>query len=161
MLPQNMPYYRGPCIKINPPNPAVNNNNHQNSLAYSILHSHSAGSTHVSNHPNQFGIFDNPLPPNPNHCLQYNNKFLAHALSVSQFNRAIYSFNFCHFVSSISTCNLQFNITLACNPFEYRRALLEDFTPCKCIFFGTNVFLDYIQGSKDQPTINGYMIHSY
>ncbi len=58
MLLQNMPQYKGSHIKINPLKPAVNDDNHHKSLAYSILHSHSAESTHVSNCPIKFGIFD-------------------------------------------------------------------------------------------------------
>ncbi len=131
ILPKNMPYYRGLGFKVNPPTPATDNDDHQKSLAYSVLCSHSVGSTHVSNHPVQFGIFDTPLPINSGHCVWYNNKFPAYVLSVSQFNWVFYSFNSGHFSSLISTRNLPFNVTLACDPFACRQALMEEFTSCK------------------------------
>ncbi len=39
-LPRNMPYYRGPQIKVDPPTLANDNKEHQRLLAYSVLHSH-------------------------------------------------------------------------------------------------------------------------
>jgi hypothetical protein len=86
ILPRNMPYYTGPQIKVDLPTLATDNKEHQRLLAYSVLHSHSEISTHLSNCPVQFGNFGNPLHPNLGHCVQYNNEFPAYALSISQFN---------------------------------------------------------------------------
>ncbi len=73
ILPRNMPYYRGLQVKVDPPTLTTDNDNHQRLLVYSVLHSHSAQSTHVSNHPVQFVMFDNPFPFDPGHSIWYNN----------------------------------------------------------------------------------------
>ncbi len=86
ILLRNMPYYRGLWIKVDPPTLATDDKEHQRLLAYSFLHSHSAISTHLSNRPIQFRNFGNFLPPNLGHCVCYNNKFPAYALSVTQLN---------------------------------------------------------------------------
>ncbi len=38
---------------------------------------------------------------------------------------------------------------------------MEEFTSCRCIFSSAMALLDHIQGSGNQSTINGYMIHSH
>jgi hypothetical protein len=43
ILPRNMPYYRGPNVKVNPFTLATDDGKHQRLLANSVLHSHSAG----------------------------------------------------------------------------------------------------------------------
>jgi hypothetical protein len=112
ILPRNMPYYRGPRNKVDPPTLATDNKEHQRLLAYSVLHSHFEESTHLSNRPVQLGNFGNLLPPNPGHGVWYNNEFPAYALFVSQINWSIYSFNSGHFASLICTCHLLFNLML-------------------------------------------------
>ncbi len=70
LLPRNMPYYRGPQIKVNPPTLAADNEEHQRLLACSMLHSHSEISPHLSDRSVQFENFDHPLHHNPSHCIQ-------------------------------------------------------------------------------------------
>ncbi len=159
ILPWNMPYNRGPRIKADPPTLAAEDKEHQTLLVDSILHPHPEIPPHVSNCPFQFGHFEQPLSPDPSHCVWYNNGFPAYALSISQLNWAIYSFNSGHFASSISTCNFPFNVTLACDPFVYKRVLMEEFTSCKCIFSSAMALFDHSRGSNDRSTINCYMIY--
>ncbi len=120
-----------------PPTLDSEDKRHQTLLVDSIHHPHPDIPPHVSNCPVQFGNFDQPISPDPSHCVRYNNKFPAYAFSASWFTWAIYSFNSGHFASSISTCNLPFNVTLVCAPFAYGGALMEEFTSCKCIFSST------------------------
>jgi hypothetical protein len=119
ILPRNIPYYIGLQIRVDPPTMAAEDKEHQKLLTYSVLHSDPDISPHVSNCPVQFGNFEHPFSPDHSHCIWYNNEFPAYALSISQINWAIYSFNSGHFASSSSICNLPFNVTLACDPFAY------------------------------------------
>jgi hypothetical protein len=73
----------------------------------------------------------------------------------------MYSFNSGHFASTISKCNLPFDISLACNPYAYGCALFNEFTECPCILLSAAALLDHIRRSGDQSFINGYLIHSH
>jgi hypothetical protein len=73
----------------------------------------------------------------------------------------MYLFNSGHFASVISKRNLPFNVSLACNPYAYGRALFNKFTGCQCISPSAAALLDHIRGSGDQSLINGYLIHSH
>ncbi len=159
ILPENMPYYCGPQIK-HPVEPCADDIDHQNTLAATAVNFKNVDSI-ISIQPVQFGTFADPAPVMLDERHNYNNEFLAFALSVARVNWEVYSFNSGNFASSISTRNLPFHVILACNPFAYGRALFEEFTKCPCILSSANALLDHIRGSDDQSPINCYMIHSH
>ena len=91
----------------------------------------------------------------------YNLEFPVLAFRVACFSWAIYSFNSGHFASTISTRNLLFAVSLACNPYAYGRALFAEFTGCQFILPSAAALLDHICGSGEPGLINGYLIHSH
>ncbi len=77
------------------------------------------------------------------------------------FDWEVYLFSNSHFSSTIATRNLPFQITLACNPYESGRALLQEFAPHACIFSSGNDLLNHIRASGQTSVISGYLINSY
>jgi hypothetical protein len=77
------------------------------------------------------------------------------------FNWAVYSFSNGHFSSTITTRNLPFQITLACNPYKSGRALFLEFAPDTCIFRSGNDLLNHIHALGRTLVISGYLINSY
>ncbi len=90
-----------------------------------------------------------------------NLEFPALAFWVACFSWAIYSFNSGHFSSTISTRNMPFAVSLACNPYAYGRALFAEFMGCQCILPSAAALLDHIRGSGEPGLIDGYLIHSH
>ncbi len=128
MQPANMPYYWGPRIRYpaNSGEPTVDDA--ANSLLMTILMQDRISQPCLANYPIQFGNFpshnDTSIHP------MYNSEFPALAFCVACFKWAVYLFNSGHFVSTINTRNLPFNILLACNPYAYGRSLFDEFTEC-------------------------------
>ena len=73
----------------------------------------------------------------------------------------MYSFNNGHFISSSKSRGLQFQVSLACDPYEHGRALFHDMTDCKFVFHSAESMRDHIRASGIHATIHGYMIHSH
>jgi hypothetical protein len=62
--------------------------------------------------------------------------------------------------ATISSRNLPFRITLACDQYECGRALFREFTTCSDILSSGNDLLHHIRASGDTSQIHGYLIHS-
>ncbi len=163
ILPRNMPYYRSPQIKATPPTLDAEDEIHQTLLADSIHHPHLDIPPHVSNCPEfNLEILSNLFLPIPvTVCGITTSSQHMHFLFHNLPGQSILSTPVI-FASLISTCNLPFNVTLACNPFAYGYMLMEEFMSCKCIVFSSaTALLDHIQGLGNQSTSNGYMVHSH
>ncbi len=84
------------------------------------------GLTSLCNRPMQFGSLPLQDCEHPIRGL-YNAEFPALAYCATHFSWAIYGFNSGHFVSTILKWNLPFCVFLACDPYEYSRALVSEF----------------------------------
>jgi hypothetical protein len=89
-----------------------------------------------------------------------NHKIPAYPQQVLQFGWAVYSFGCGHFLSTISSRNLPFNVVLACDTYEFSCALFWEFTHCPCMFGSGSELLHHVQSSGDSLQICGYLIHS-
>ena len=89
-----------------------------------------------------------------------NHKIPTNAHQLLHFNWAVYSFGGGHFVSTVSSRNLPFQITLACDQYECGCALFPEFTTCPDILSSGNNLLHHIRASGDTSQIHGYLIHS-
>jgi hypothetical protein len=72
----------------------------------------------------------------------------------------VYSFHEGHFVSTIQSWNLPFQVRLACDPHESSQSLFQAFTSCRHIFCSATDLLNHIHASGDTSVIHGYLIHS-
>ena len=75
---------------------------------------------------------------------QNNQEYAASANLLSEFNWEVYGFNSGHFISSIWSLGLPFNIMLECDPYVSGQALFTEFTSCFNIFSGASELLDHI-----------------
>jgi hypothetical protein len=181
MKPENMSYYRGPWItnKIDapacPPAPACipaptctpadpsaatrnADNSHCQSIFSAIIDNNCNGLCHLANVPVTFGDFDSVTPDSTHESL--NHEIPAYAQRVLCFGWAVYSFGGGHFLSTISSRNLPFNVTLACDTYEFGRALFKEFSRCPNVFSSGNDLLHHIRSSGDSSQVHGYLIHS-
>jgi hypothetical protein len=159
MQTENMPYYRGPRI-WHPANLGETIvNAAANSLLTTIVNQEWNSQPCLANYPIQFGKF--PSLDKTSIRPMYNLEFPALAFCLACFNWVVYLFNLGHFTSTIFMRNLPFDISLACNPYAYGRALFVEFTKCQCILPSATALLDHIRGSGDQSLIDGYLIHSH
>jgi hypothetical protein len=131
MLPENMPYYQGPCIVSDPPEPsqpATIGESSSASPTEAVISS--ITSTSFSNNLVWFGTFPSTVPVNMDvECRKlYNSEYPVFAFRASRFVWAVYSFNSGHFASTFSKQNLPFLVSLACDPFAHGRALFKEFT---------------------------------
>jgi hypothetical protein len=159
MLPENMPYYRGP--RVVPPPSADEQTadvNHCQLLFTQVLTHESNGLCHLSVNPITFGEFDT-VSPSEGHA-STNHEFLCYAQQVLRFSWAVYSFSGGHFASTILSRSLPFCVKLACNQYDFGRALFQEFTQCSQIFEHGKDMLNHIRSSGDCSQINGYLIHS-
>ncbi len=159
MLPENMPYYRGP--RVVPPPSADEQTadvNHCQLLFTQVLTHESNGLCHLSVNPITFGEFDT-VTPSEGHALM-NHEFPCYAQQVLRFSWAVYSFSGGHFASTISSCSLPFCVKLACNQYDFGRALFREFTQCSQIFEHGKDMLNHIRSSGNCSQIHGYLIHS-
>jgi hypothetical protein len=159
MLPQNMPYYCGPCI------PSQNNSSVQDedaaycqALISTITSSKGIGLKHLSHVSVWFGDFNTGTPADAH--VSTNHKILSLAQQILQFSWAVYSFGGEHFVSTISSHNLPFCVKIACNQYKSGRALFPEFISCPRIFNSGNKMLDHICALGDTSQIHSYLIHS-
>jgi hypothetical protein len=120
VLPEHMPYYRGPRIVATPKDalqPAATSDAIAAStmVAFVLL----GTSTCFYNHPIKFGAFPSTVPNamEMDSRKPYNSEYPVFAFRASHFVWAVYSFNSGHFASTISKQNLPFSVLLACDPF--------------------------------------------
>jgi hypothetical protein len=127
MLPENMPYYRGPRITS-----PVDSSHQEADAAYceclqtSITCGVNAGTSHLSHVPVRFGDFDTVTPSSAH--ASTNHEIPCLAQQVMRFGWAVYSFGGGHFASTITSGNLPFCIKLACDQYESERAMFREFT---------------------------------
>jgi hypothetical protein len=162
MRPENMPYYRGPRIQEPSETAASADTLHIQSLISNIVSSFSCGHTHISNVPICFGEFDGACP-RPRQAAQtlLNLEFVSYALQAQWFDWAVHSFSNGHFLATILSHNLPFNICLACNPYESGRALFQEFATSAKVFNSDNNLLNHIRASGNTSVVHGYLINSY
>jgi hypothetical protein len=157
MLPENMPYYRGPrTMPIQSP-PDSPNDVHCQAIISTLLVNNCHGLCHLSNTPIHFGEFEKVIPSLARSA--NNDEIPCYAQQVLQFNWAVYSFHGGHFASPIQSHNLPFHVKLACNPYESGQSLFQEFTSCKQIFNSATNLLNHICASGDTSVIHGYLIH--
>jgi hypothetical protein len=153
MLPENVPYYRGPRTP-----PDSSDNAHCQAIISTLLVDNCCGLCHLSNKSIHFGEFERVIPLPARYT--NNDDIPCYAQQVLQFNWAVYSFHGGHFASTIQSCNLKFHVKLAYDPYESGRSLFQEFTSCKQIFNSATNLLNHIRASGDTPVIHGYLIHS-
>jgi hypothetical protein len=83
------------------------------------------GLCHLAHIPVKFGRFDHIT--HAHSFASSNYEIPANANRILNFNWAVYSFGGGHFLSTISSCNLPFYVTLACDQYEYGRVLFREF----------------------------------
>ena len=162
MLPENMPYYRGP--KIQPPVGEVTvEANHVQSLMATITSTSASVSTDtLCIRPIQFGSFpDDAISIGDTSRSMYNSEFASYALQTSQFSWAVYNFSNGHFNSTIESLNLSFNIQIGCNTTLRGRSLFSEFAPKARLFSSGNEFLNFIRSSGDRSVLHGYLIYTF
>ena len=132
MLPENLPYYRGPRITL----PADSSHQEANTAYCECLQTSitsgvnvNAGTSHLSRVPVQFGDF-NTVTPASAHA-STNHEIPCLAQQVMRFGWAVYSFGGGHFASTITSRNLPFCIKLACDQYKLGSTLFREFTSCK------------------------------
>ena len=86
MLPENMPYYRGPRVKF-PPDEAAVETNHIHTLLTEIMTNFSGWSTPLSIMPIQIGTFADADPSPVLHSwAMYDSEYASYAFQASQFS---------------------------------------------------------------------------
>jgi hypothetical protein len=170
MKPENMPYYRGPRVttknassdatglSTSPANAGDADHLYCQSIMSAIVHGDCHGLSHLAQVPVRFGTFDCVTPLSSHAAL--NHEIPATAHRVLNFNWAVYSFGGGHFLSTISSRNLPFCVTLACDQYEFGRALFREFTNRADVFGSSSDLLHHIRSSGDSSQIHGYLIHS-
>ncbi len=165
-----MPYYWGPRIASKdassdangptaPPSDADEaHHSHCQSILSAMIDYNCHGLSHLANVPVKFGTFDCVTPTTSHASL--NHEIPTYANRVIIFNWAVYSFGGGHFMSTISSCNLLFHFVLACDQYEYGRALFCEFTSCATVFGSSSELLHHICTSGDLSQIHGYLIYS-
>ena len=161
MLPENMPYYRGP--KVLPPIAEVTvEAQHVQALMNEITHHHSHQAMTLSIMPVRFGTRgSNDLPSDGSTRSMYNSEFACYALHASQFTWAVYNFSNGHFSSTIESVNLSFTIKVGCDTTLRGRSLFGEFVPTATVFSTGNEFLNHIRSSGDRSVLNGYLINTF
>jgi hypothetical protein len=167
--PENMPYYRGPCVTTTAdssdsgvpstaPTADAAHQSHCQFVMNEMIHHNCHGLSHLSNVPVRFGTFYR-VTPTTSHASS-NHKIPTYGHQILQFNWAVYSFGGGHFVLTVLSHNLPFQVTLACDQYECGRALFREFTSCPDIFGSGNDLLHHIRASGDTLQIFCYLIHS-
>ncbi len=124
MLPENMPYYRGP--RVIPPSDTdepTTDVHHCQSLFSQVMTHNSNGLCHLSVTPVTFGEF-NTVTPSDGHALA-NHEFPCYAQQMLCYRWAVYSLSGGHFVSTISSQSLPLCVTFACNQYDFGRVLFR------------------------------------
>jgi len=107
------------------------------------------GSQHLANKPVAFGSVQHPCLPIrwDKRCL-YNSYHTLAAKAIAHFYWAVYGFNSGHFISSIWSLCLPFNITISADPFVNGRSLFTEFsTTPSPILSGASALLHLVRSS--------------
>ena len=155
MLPENMPYYRGPRI-TSPVTPPIKRL--MQPTVTSITCGVNAGTSHLFHVSVRFGDFDTITPASAH--ASTNHEILCLAQQVMWFGWAVYSFGGGQIASTITSCNFPFCIKLTCDQYELGCAMFREFTLCTKIFNNGNKMLDYICGSGDNSQ-SPWLSHSF
>ena len=156
ILPENMPYYRGPRVipPLAPTNEPSTNVNYCQSLFTQIVTNNCQDLLHLSVTPVKFGEFDTVTPSTRHAAL--NHEFPCYAQQILHYSWAVYSFGSGHFPSTISLQSLPFCIKLACDQYNFGCALFWEFMQCMQIFENGKDLLNHICSSGDSSQIHGY-----
>lgn len=167
MRPENMPGYRGPRIKQQdaayPPAEAVNTlvDYATTTLLSTILFDDSNGHDCLENIPVKFGYWSQDSQPSSSSgaVSLYNSDLPVAAYQIARSTWAIHGYNCGHFMSSIQSRSLPFDIVLASDPTPQGRAQLQEFTTCRLIFNGVAAMFSHVRSSGDTTKLDGYLIH--
>ena len=158
LLPENMPYYRGPGVVPPSTNEQTTDVHHCQSLFSQVMTHNSNGICHLSVNPVTLGKFG-IVTPSDGHVLT-NYQFPCDAQQVLRFSWAVYSFGGGHFASTILLRSLPFCVKLACDQYDFGHALFREFTQCTQIFdHGKDIF-HHIRSSGNCSQIHSHLIHS-
>ena len=106
--------------------------------------------------PVSFSTFaTSPSRPDSRSSPLYNSNLTAVAAQINRFEWAVYGLNNGHFMSSISTRNLPFEISLAADPFIRRKLLFKEFAKCNRILPGVKELYDHIRSSGILSVLHG------
>jgi hypothetical protein len=170
MKPENMPYYRGPRFAGNdgssgintpsdsPPEAEEAHTSHCQSIYSAMFDSNCHGLSHLAHIPVKFGHFDHVT--HTHSFASSNHNIPAAANQIWNFNWAVYSFGGGHFLSTISSRNLPFHVTLACDQYDYGRALFREFATNAMVLRSSAELLHHLRSSGETGQIHGYLIHS-
>ena len=116
------------------------------------------GLSHLAHIPIKFGHFDHDTQVHS--FALSNHKIPAAANLIMTFNWAVYSFGGGHFLLTISSQNLPFHVTLACDQYDYGRVLFREFTTSATVLGSSAKLLHHLRSSSETGQIHGYLIHS-
>ncbi len=163
MHPENMPYYRSPRIRPQPPSNDNTESLYIQSLLTDIVTSSFNKNTYLTNILVRFGhvhLADDT--PTIRTWELLNSKLASYAFQAMYFNWAVYSFSKGHFSSTVQSHNLlSIHVSLACNTTESGCALFQEFTPNAKVFSTGHNLLNHIRTSGDTSVVHGYLINSY
>jgi hypothetical protein len=123
-----------------------------------MINSNCHGLSHLAHIPVRFGHFDHVT--HAHSFASSNHEIPAAANWILNFNLAVYSFGGGHFLLTISSRNLPFHVTLACDQYEYGRALFHEFATSATVLRNSAELLHHIRSSGETGQIHGYLIHS-
>jgi len=162
MRSENMPYYRGPRIKLVTTVDDTADAHHIQSLLTDIVMSTSTAGMALMNVPVRFGHNAPALKTTTTRPRAlFNSEFASYAFHAMYFSWAVYSFSNGHFSSTIQSQHLPFHISMACDTSEAGRSLIAEFAPDVKVFSSGNDFLHHIRASGETSVIHGYLINSY
>ncbi len=171
MKPENMPYYRGPRFtghdeaseadapSESPPEAAKGHALYCKLIYSAMFDSNCHGLSHLAHIPVQFGHFDHVAPANS--FVSSNYELPAAANQIMNFNWAVYSFGGGHFLLTIPSRNLPFHVMLACDQYDYGRALFSEFASNATVLWSSADLLHHLCSSRENGQIHGYLIHSF
>jgi hypothetical protein len=116
------------------------------------------GLSHLAHISVKFGHFDHVA--HAHSFASSNHELPAAANQILNFNWAVYSFGGGHFLSTILSRNLPFHVTLACDQYDYGRALFREFAMSATVLGSSAELLHHLRSSGETGQINGYLIHS-
>ncbi len=123
-----------------------------------MINSNYHGLSPLAHIPVRFGHFDHVT--HTHSFASSNHEIPAAANRILNFNWAVYSFGGGHFLSTILSRNLPFHVTLACDQYEYGRALFCEFAMSATVLGSSAELLHHIRSSGETGQIHGYLIHS-
>ena len=163
MLPENMPGFCGPRVKMPKMDEetATTVDVAATSLISQITLNDSNGHDCLEQVPVRFGQFSTSVlaaSAAGATCL-YNSNLPAAAQQICRFSWAVYGFSG-HFPSTIISCALPFDVVLAANVSKEGRALFSVFTGCSQVFQNVKELYNHVRASESFTKLHGYLIHS-